>query len=58
MFDPREPPLAAIDEERKTLCNEKVLNDMIDDAKKKEELLHRVMSAAQFNQAVAPISPV
>ena len=36
MFDPREPPLAAVDEERKTLCKEKELNDMIEDAKKRK----------------------
>ena len=31
---------------------------MRDDAKKKEEHLYPVMSPAQFNQAVTPISPV
>ena len=49
MYDPRAPPLAAVEGERKTLCNEEELNDMGEDAKKMEELLYRVMSPAQFN---------
>ena len=56
MCDPREPTLAAVEEERKTLCNEEELNDMRKDAKKKEEHPSAVMSPAQLNQAVTPIS--
>ena len=37
MYDPRAPTLAAVEEERKTLCYEEELNDMRDDTKKKEE---------------------
>ena len=58
MYDPRSPKLAALEEERKTLCNEEELHDMRDDTKKKEEHLYPVISPAQFNQAVTPISPV
>jgi len=58
MYDPRAPPLAAVEEESKTLCNEEELHDMKNDAKKKEEHIYPVMSPAQFNQAVTPISPV
>ena len=58
MYDPRAPTLAAVEEERKTLCNEKELNDMREDTKKKEEDIYPVMSPAQFNQAVTPFSPV
>ena len=50
--------LAAVEEKRKTICNEEELNDMREDAKKKDEHLYPVKSAAQFNQAVTPISPV
>ena len=57
MYDPRPPTLAAV-EERKTLCNEEELHDMRDHTKKKDEHFHPVMSPAQFNQAVKPISPV
>ena len=39
MYDPRAPTLAAVEEERKTLCNEEELNDMRRDAKKEEEHL-------------------
>ena len=56
MYDPRAPTLSAVEEERKTLCNEEQLNDIREDAKEKEEPLHPVMSPAQFNQAVIPIS--
>ena len=49
MYNPRAPPLAAVKQERETLCNEEDLNDMREDA---------VMSPAQFNEAVIPISPV
>ena len=40
MYDPRAPPLAAVEEERKTLCNEEELNDMKKDAKKRERRAH------------------
>ena len=55
MYDPRAPTLAAVEEERKTLCNEEALHDMRDDSKKKEEHIYPVMSPAQFIQAVTPI---
>ena len=58
MYDPRAPPLAAVESERKTLCHEGELHDIRDDTKKKEEHIYPVMSPAQFNQAVKPISPV
>ena len=58
MYDPRAPPLAAVEEERKTLCNEEELSDLREDTKKKKEHIYPVMSPAQFNQAVTPISPV
>ena len=34
MYDPRAPTLAAVEEERKTLCNEEELHDMREDNKK------------------------
>ena len=58
MYYPRAPTLAAVEEERKTLGNEKELSDMRENNKKKEEHIYLVMSPAQFNQAVTPISPV
>ena len=58
MYDPRGPTLAAVEAERKTLCNEEELHDMSNDTKKKEKHLYPVMSPAQLNQAVTPISPV
>ena len=58
MYNPRAPTLAAVEEERKTLCNEEELHDMRDDTKKKQEHIYPVMRPAQFNQAVTPISPV
>ena len=58
MYAPCAPTLAAVREERKTLCDEEGLNDMREDAKNKEEHLYSVMRPAQFNQAVTPISPV
>ena len=58
MYDPRAPTLAAVEEERKTLCNEEELHDMRDDTKKKDEHIYTVMSPAHFHQAVTPISPV
>ena len=58
MYDPRAPSLEAVKEERKTLCNEEELNDMREDAKRKEEHLYPVMSPAQLNSAVTPISLV
>ena len=57
MYDPRVPTLAAV-EKRRTLCNEEELHDMRNDTQKKEEHICPVMSPAQFNQAVTPISPV
>ena len=57
MYDPRAPTLAAVEEEKKTLFNEEELHDMRDDPKKREEHIYPVMSPAQFNQAVTPISP-
>ena len=36
MYDPRATTLAAVEEERKTLCNEEELNDMRRDAKKRK----------------------
>ena len=50
--------LAAVEEERKTFCKEEERSVVREYAKKKEEHLHRVMSAAQLNSAVTPISPV
>ena len=35
MYDPRVPTLAAVEEERKTLCTEEELTDMREDAQKK-----------------------
>ena len=58
IYDPRAPTLAAVEEERKIFCNEEELNDIKDDTKKKEEHIYPVMSPAQFNQALTPISPV
>ena len=58
MYDPRAHTLAAVEEERKTLCNEEELQDMKEDAQKKEEHLYPVISPAQLNQAATPISPV
>ena len=58
MYDPLAPTLAAVENERKTLCNQKDLHDMRDDTKKNEEHIYTVMSPAHFNQAVTPISPV
>ena len=56
MYDSSAPPLAAAEEERKTLCNEEELNDMRKYTKKKEEHIYPVKSPAQFNQAVTSIS--
>ena len=58
MIDPRAPTLTAVEEEGKTFCNEEELNDMREDTEKKEKHIYPVMSPAQFNQAVTPISPV
>ena len=58
MYDPRAPTLAAVEEERKTLCDEEKLHDMRDDTKKQDDHIYPVMSPAQCNQAVTPISPV
>ena len=35
IYDPRAPTIAAVEEERKTLCNEEQLHDMREDTKKK-----------------------
>ena len=56
MYDASAPTLAAVEEERKTLCNEEELHYVRDDTKKKEEHIYPVMSPAQCNQAVTPIS--
>ena len=58
MYDPRAPTLAAVEEERKTLCNEEELHDIRNDTNKKEEHIYPVMIFAPFNQAVTPISLV
>ena len=58
MYDPRAPTLNAVEEKRKTVCNEETLNDMRDDTTKKEQHIFSVMGATQFNQAVTPTSPV
>ena len=58
MYDPRAPTLAAVEDERKFICNEEELHDMREDNKKKEEHIYPVMSPAPFNQALTPISPV
>ena len=58
MYDPRAPPLVAVEQERKTLCHEEELHDIRDDIKKKEEHIYPVMSSARFNPAITPISPV
>ena len=57
-YDPRAPTLAAVEEERKTLCNVDELHDMREDNEEKEEHIYLVMSPAPFNRAVTPISPV
>ena len=41
MFDPRAPTLAAVEEERKTSCNQEELNDMREHAKKRRTPLSR-----------------
>ena len=58
MYDPRAPTIAAVEEERKTLCDEEELTDMREDTKKNEEQIYPVMSPAQFNQAAIPFFPV
>ena len=58
MYEPRAPTLDGVEDERKTLCNQEEFNDTREDAKKKEEHLFPVLSPAQFNQAVIPISTV
>ena len=58
MYDPRAPTPGAVEEERKTLCNEEELHDMRGDNKKKEEYIYPVISPAPFKQAVTPIPPV
>ena len=44
MYDPRTPTLAAVEEERKTLCNGEELHDMRDTPTKKEEHIYPVMN--------------
>ena len=58
MCDPPAPTLAAVEEERKTLCNEEGLHDLREDNKKKKEHIYPVMSPAPFNEALTPISLV
>ena len=58
IYDPRAPTLAAVEEERKTLCNAEELHDMREDNEKEEEHIYPVVSPAPFKQAVTPISPV
>ena len=58
MYDPRASPFSAVDEKRKTLYHEEELPDISNYTKKKEEHFHPVISQAQINQAVIPISPV
>ena len=55
MYDPRALTLAAVEEERKTLWNEKKLHNLREDNKKREEQINPAMSPAEFNQAVTPI---
>ena len=38
MYDTSAPTLAAVEEERKTLCNEEELHDMRDDIKKRKNI--------------------
>ena len=56
MYDPRAPPLVAVEQERKTFCHEEELHDIRDDIKKKEEHIYPVMSPARFSPAITPIS--
>ena len=58
LYDPRALTLAAVEKKRNVLCNEEELNDMRDDTKEKEEHIYLVMSPAQFNHALTPISRV
>ena len=58
MYDPRAPPLAAMTQEKITLCHEEELHNMRDTPKKMEEHFYPVMSPAQFSKTVTPISPV
>ena len=57
MYDPRAPTLAAVEEERKTLCNEEELHDMKDNSKKKkEEHIYPVMSPAPCDDCLSVFS--
>ena len=58
MYDPRAPTLAAVEEERKTLCKGEELKDMSEDTTKGAEHIYHVVSPAQLSQAVIPISRV
>ena len=50
MYDARAPRLAAVEEERKTFCNEEELHDIRNDTKKKEEQVYDVMSPAHLTK--------
>ena len=52
------PPVAAVEEDRKFLFNEEELTAVREESKKTEEHRSPMMSPAQFNQAVTPLSPV
>ena len=43
LYHPRAPTCAAVEEERKTLCNEEELNDMREDVKKTKKHIYPVM---------------
>ena len=58
MYDLCAPPLTAVEEERKNVCDKGELNNTGEDAKKNEDYLYPVLSLAQFNQGAIPISPV
>ena len=55
-YDPRAPPLAAVEGERKSSCNEKESSDMREDPDKKQEHFYPVKTTARCNQAVTAIS--
>ena len=58
MYDPRAPTLSVVEKKKKPLCNEEELNEITEDAKKREDHLFPVKSPAQFNQAITSISPI
>ena len=47
MYDPRSPTLAAVEEERKTLCIEEELDDVRDDIKKRRNIF--IQPCVRFN---------